>query len=200
MGIADTFTLLIIGIVLSMDAFAVSIAQGACLNKVNFTYALKIGATFGLFQAFMPIVGWTAGATFNDVICRLDHWIALILLSAVGINMIRVGFKGEESSQVNELSCPTNKRGQRTNKALLLLGVATSIDALAVGFTFKALCIPIIPSAVVIGLITFIISGSGIYLGKKSSAFLEGRVEIAGGILLILIGLKIFIEHIVKGI
>ena len=176
---------------LSMDALAVSITNGLIIKKLQFRHALRIAVFFGLFQAIMPVLGWAAGYTFREMICAFDHWIALGLLSFIGIKMIvesrRLG-KDEETKDCQHL--PT----------LLIMAVATSIDALAVGISFAFLEVSIIGPIVIIGAITFAVCLAGVYVGNRSGHFFEGKFELAGGVILIGIGIKIAVEHIVKNI
>lgn len=175
-----------IGIGLSMDAFAVSVSGGMNLKKVKVSNALKVGLCFGLFQALMPLTGWfAAGSLFNTYIEKFDRWIALILLGYIGGKMLYDSFfkkNDEESIDINN------------NLTLLLLGIATSIDALMVGVTFVSdfKGLGIINPISIIGITTLLISFFGVYFGKKSGDLLGNKSTIAGGIILILIGLKIF--------
>lgn len=175
-----------IGIGLSMDAFAVSICGGMNCKKVRFTNSLKVGLCFGIFQALMPFIGWfAAGSLFSSYIEKFDKWIALILLGFIGGKMLYDGiFKKDDDECVNINNIIT----------LLILGVATSIDALMVGVTFVTSFkgTEIINPISIIGVTTFLISFFGVYLGKKSGDVLGNKSAIAGGIILILIGLKIF--------
>lgn len=175
-----------IGIGLSMDAFAVSVSN--CMNqkKIKITNALKVGLCFGIFQALMPLVGWfAAGSLFNTYIEKFDKWIALILLGYIGGKMLYDGiFKKDKDECID-----TNN-----NLTLLLLGIATSIDALMVGVTFVSdfKGLNIVNPISIIGLTTFLISCFGVYLGKKFGDILGNKSVIAGGIILLLIALKIF--------
>lgn len=190
----DYFSVVGIAVGLSMDALAVSITNGALTKRVTPRFALKIAFFFGLFQSVMPTAGWLIGKAGESVISAVDHWVALILLGYIGINMIVESRK----KKVAGLECV--RQDDIPMKTLLTLSVATSIDALATGV--------ILPSAVgastatlmavsvlLIGLITFIICFAGVYVGKKFGTLCAGRAEILGGIVLIVIGLKIFIEH-----
>jgi manganese efflux pump family protein len=179
--------IIFIGIGLAMDSFAVSIANGIKVKEIKIKYSLKIALAFGFFQAFMPLVGWLIGSTLKVFISSVDHWIAFILLGLIGIKMIYESFKIKDEKQPQLLS----------NKILVLQSVATSIDALIVGTSLAFLNFPIIISVVLIGLITFMFSFSGVYIGKRFGSFLESKAEIAGGLILIAIGLKILISHLI---
>ena len=179
--------LILIAIGLSMDAFAVSISSAMTIDKLRYRDAAKFGIFFGAFQALMPLTGYLAGKTFSQYIVALDHWVAFILLGFIGGKMLYEAIKGEEEETAdNPLSF----------KVLLVLAIATSIDALAVGVTFAFMQINILSSVLLIGLITFVISTVGALIGKKAGNLLGHRAEIAGGIILILIGAKILIEHL----
>lgn len=189
----DFITIIFIAFGLSMDAFAVSIANGAILKKVTKNEALKIGAYFGGFQAFMPLLGWSLGVRFQNYITEIDHWIALLLLGFIGGKMI---YETLKENKKGESQCEAYKSQEAlSNKTLIILSVATSIDALAVGISFAFLKVSIIQSIVTIGLITFIICFLGVLIGKKCGQFLKTKAEFLGGTVLILIGIKIFIEH-----
>ena len=180
-------TIVIIAIGLAMDAFAVSIVSGAAYKQLNIKHAFRLALFFGGFQAFMPIVGFLAGLTVKQHIANYDHWIAFALLSAVGGKMIY------ESSKIK----PAEQNLQPFNlPVLLVLSVATSIDALAVGITLSLLRISIIMAAVIIGLITFVLSYIGVFIGKNVGHFFESKIEALGGIILIAIGFKILLEHL----
>ncbi|KOR23800.1 manganese efflux pump [Clostridium sporogenes] len=189
----DLVSVILISIGLSMDAFAVSITNGAMTNKVTASEGIRIGLFFGGFQAMMPLIGWAIGINFQSYIEALDHWIALILLSIIGGKMIYDSIKDNQ----DEIACDYKGGEKRclNNKTLTLLAIATSIDALAVGVSFAFLKVSIINTIIIIGLITFIICFVGVMIGKKCGKLLKKRAEILGGIVLILIGVKIFIEH-----
>lgn len=188
----DLVTIILIAIGLSMDAFAVSITNGAMIDKVTAKEALRVGVFFGGFQALMPLIGWAAGVKFERYITAIDHWIALILLSIIGGKMIYESIKGGEP----EIACDyVGEKRCLSNKTLVILAIATSIDALAVGVSFAFLKTSIISSIIIIGIITFIICFLGVLIGKKCGELLKKRAEILGGVVLIIIGLKIFIEH-----
>jgi len=180
-------TIVFIAFGLAMDAFAVSITSGITIKHLNINNALKIATFFGLFQAIMPLIGWLAGLSLRDFISGIDHWIAFGLLSLIGCKMIYESTKVEPSEkEINPLSI----------YVLLILSVATSIDALAVGISFSLLNIPIAFSIIVIGAVTFLLSFSGVFIGNRSGNLFEGKIEIVGGLILIGIGIKILIEHL----
>lgn len=180
--------LLLIAIGLSMDAFAVSICKGLSVSKMKLRHALICGAWFGLFQAIMPTLGFLLGRQFEKYITSFDHWIAFGLLLIIGGNMIREALSKEEEKVDSSFSA----------KALFPLAVATSIDALAVGVSFAFLGIGtrIIPAVIFIGVITFLFSMLGVKLGNLFGTKYKSAAEITGGIVLILIGLKILLEHL----
>ena len=178
------FELFLIGIGLSMDAFAVSICKGLSMQKIDKTYTLCIGLFFGGFQALMPLTGYFLGSQFSGYIEQFDHWIAFVLLALIGFNMIK------ESREEEEPYAGVNF------KELLILAVATSIDALAVGVTFAFLQVNIVPAITIIGCTTFVISIAGVYVGNVFGARYKSRAELTGGVILILIGLKILLEHL----
>lgn len=182
-------TILILSFGLAMDAFAVSITNGMCYKQFKRREMVLTAFTFGLFQAFMPVIGYIIGNTFYETISFLDHWIALILLSIIGINMILEGIKSYKNT---EYVC---KIENFTIKTLLIQGVATSIDALAVGISFAVTKTNIVQASISIGLITFVCCLCGTMLGKKFDVLLKEKAEIFGGSILIFIGLKIFVEH-----
>lgn len=178
--------IIIIAVALAMDAFAVSLSSGVVIPKVKFRHALKIGFMFGLFQAVMPLIGYAGGSIFAEQISRFDHWIAFGLLILIGGKMIHEALSDDEDEATNPLQI----------KVLTTLAIATSIDALAVGVTFSVLSISIWSGVVIIGLITFILSMAGVFMGHRFSHRLGSRAEIFGGVVLIILGFKILIEHI----
>lgn len=178
--------LFLIAVGLSMDAFAVSICKGLSMQKLNLRHALIIGAYFGGFQALMPLAGYLLGVRFQNAITAYDHWIAFILLAVIGGNMIKEALDEEEES------CDASV----AFRDMLLLAVATSIDALAVGVTFAFLRVQIIPAITFIGCTTFVLSVAGVKVGTVFGARYKSRAELTGGLILILIGLKILIEHL----
>lgn len=181
-------TIILIAIALAMDAFAVSIASGVTIKKMHLHHALRIAGFFGIFQAIMPVAGWSIGRFAAQSIRNWDHWIALALLVCVGVKMIHEALQTEEEKE--ERSDPLDLY------ILLTLSFATSIDAAAVGITMSFLNVTIIQPALIIGIITFLISFVGIYIGKKTGHLFGRKIEIFGGIVLIGIGIKIVIEHL----
>lgn len=177
--------LFVIAVGLSMDAFAVAICKGLSLQKLRWKDALVTGVYFGGFQAGMPFVGYLLGANFQDVIRSVDHWIAFVLLGVIGGNMILESRKEAEQMDASF--------GVRT---MLPLAVATSIDALAVGVGFAFLQVDILPAVCLIGVVTFIFSLAGIKIGHVFGAKYKARAEVIGGIILILMGGKILLEHL----
>ncbi len=175
-------TIIFIAIGLAMDAFAVSITSGAAYKELHVKHTLRIALFFGGFQAIMPILGYFAGQQIIKYVAAYDHWIAFGLLTAIGLKMIW------ESRQLEKSS-----KDPSQIIVLLALAIATSIDALAVGFTLSLLTVPILLNAIIIGVITFILSLAGVYIGKKIGHLFENKIEIIGGIVLIIIGLKILI-------
>jgi putative Mn2+ efflux pump MntP len=184
----DIITIIAIAFGLAMDAFAVSITSGITINRLKINHALKIALFFGLFQAIMPLVGWLAGLSLRGFIAEIDHWIAFGLLSFIGCKMIYESIAVQSSEkQINPLNI----------YVLLMLSVATSIDALAVGVSFAFLKISIVTPVMVIGTITFVLSFLGVFVGNRIGHFFENKIEIAGGLVLIGIGVKILIEHLI---
>ncbi len=178
------FELLVLAIALAMDAFAVAICKGLSQKQMSWKNALLAGLYFGGFQAGMPLIGYFLGVQFKDLITRCDHWIAFTLLVFIGINMIKES--REESEEMND---------SFDMKTMLLLAVATSIDALAVGVTFAFLTVDIVPAVSIIGVITFVLSFVGIKIGNVFGTKYKSKAEMAGGIVLILMGTKILLEH-----
>ena len=178
--------LLLIAIGLSMDAFSVSICKGLTTRKFSWRMALVCGLWFGLFQALMPIIGYFLGAQFQEMIEAYDHWIAFGLLFLIGANMIREAIWGKEEQQDGSLGF----------KTMLLLAIATSIDALAVGVSFACIQVKLWSSVLIIGLTTFVFSVLGVKIGNVFGSRYEKSASIVGGIILILIGLKILLEHL----
>lgn len=176
-----------LAVALSMDAFAVAVANGAVIKELHPKHALRISLFFGAFQAGMPLVGWLVGRTFSSAIAAWDHWIAFGLLAFIGGRMIR------ESRDLNKEEC---KNCQHL-PTLILLSVATSIDALAVGLSFAFLGTPIVEPVVIIGSITFLLSLAGLFIGSRMGHFGEDKWELLGGIVLIGIGVKILLEHLI---
>ena len=180
--------LFIIAVGLSMDACAVSICKGLSVQKVTFKHAATCGSYFGAFQALMPVIGFVLGVQFRSLITGIDHWIALVLLGLIGANMIREALSGEEE----EVNCSFCFR------AMLPLAIATSIDALAVGVTFAAMDIgsKIVFAVIFIGVVTFLLSAIGVKIGNLFGMKFKSKAELFGGIVLVLMGLKIFLEDL----
>lgn len=181
---------LLLGVGLAMDAFAVSICKGLAMRKVNKKQAFVIALFFGGFQAIMPTVGWFLCKGFQNYIEAFDHWIAFALLAFIGAKMIVETLSEKEEDVVVEKMDPPLDM-----KEMLMLAIATSIDALAVGISLAALDRPIVESATIIGVVTFIISIVGVYIGNFFGNRYKKRAELAGGIILVLIGVKILCEH-----
>ncbi len=182
MGIMELF---ILAAGLSMDAFAVSICKGLSLGKISAKHMAVAGAWFGGFQALMPLIGYLLGSFFTEMVEKYDHWIAFILLIFIGGNMIREAFGEEEKID-----------GSMTVKSMFLLAVATSIDALAVGVTFAFLKVSILPAVVFIGVTTFVFSAAGVKIGSIFGTKYHAKAELLGGVVLIIIALKILLEGI----
>ena len=183
--------LLLVGVGLSMDAFAVSICQGISMTKIKWGHALTVGLYFGGFQALMPFTGWMLGSQFAGRIQQYDHWVAFVLLLLIGGNMIREALSGEE----DEAEDAAIGAGL-DHKKLFLMAIATSIDALAVGVTFAFLDTAILPAIGIIGTTTFFISVAGVAMGCWFGARYKKRAEITGGVILVLLGVKILLEHL----
>lgn len=183
MGLIELF---LIAVGLSMDAFAVSVCKGLAMPKCTFKKAAIVGLWFGGFQALMPAIGYILGAQFQEAIASIDHWIAFVLLALIGGNMIHEALDNDEEEADASLDV----------KTMFLLAVATSIDALAIGITFAFLKVNIIPAVCFIGIVTFIISFAGVKIGNIFGARYKNKAEIVGGIILILLGLKILLEHL----
>lgn len=179
--------LLILAIGLSMDAFAVSICKGLSVKELKVKHMAFAGLYFGGFQAIMPLIGYFLGANFQHLIENFDHWIAFILLILIGGNMIREAFGKDEEEEMDASFGP---------KSMLPLAVATSIDALAVGVTFAFLQVRIVPAVSFIGIITFLCSFIGVKIGHVFGTKYKSKAEIVGGVILILIGIKILLEHL----
>lgn len=189
MGLVELF---FIAVGLSMDAFAVAICLGLSMQKVSLKKSITVGLYFGGFQAIMPMIGYILGAQFADKITFLDHWIAFLLLCLIGGNMIKESFEKEGCPN----GCTDKKEQPLTLKKMIPLAIATSIDALAVGISFSFLKVDIIPAALSIGATTLLISMGGVKIGNVFGTKYKSKAELTGGIILILIGLKILLEHI----
>ena len=182
----EIFEIILIGLGLGMDAFAVAICKGLAMKKMNWNKAIVIGIYFGFFQAIMPGVGYLLGMNFQNVIISIDHWIAFFLLGSIGINMIKEAYSREKNDFDDCIDI----------KIMIILAVATSIDALAIGVTFAFLQVNIVLSIVLIGLIAFFLSVIGVRLGNLFGNKFKIQAEIFGGIILIFMGVKILIEHL----
>ena len=183
MGLLELF---VIAVGLSMDAFAVSICKGLSVRKLKPKHALTVGVYFGGFQMLMPLIGFALGVRFQSFITSIDHWIAFVLLGLIGANMIRESREQDEENLSDSFSFGT----------MLPLAVATSIDALAVGVTFAFLQVSILPAVCFIGATTFILSCIGIRIGHVFGLKYKSRAELFGGVVLILMGIKILLEHL----
>ncbi len=186
------FELFLIAVGLSMDAFAVSICKGLAMPKCTVKNAGIVGLYFGGFQAGMPLIGYILGVQFKDLITSVDHWIAFILLGIIGFNMVK-----EARESFKECDCCGDEADAALDaKTMLGLAVATSIDALAVGVTFAFLQVNIVPAVSFIGVITFTLSALGVKIGNVFGTKYKGKAELAGGVILILMGCKILLEHL----
>ena len=182
----DLITLLTLAVGLSMDAFAVSVCKGLAMRKASIGKCTIIGLWFGGFQALMPTIGFFLGTQFKDQITSIDHWIAFVLLGLIGANMVKEALSDEEEESDASLAV----------KEMFMLAVATSIDALAVGITFAFLNVHIVSAASIIGVCTFVISFAGVKIGNIFGTKYKSKAELAGGIILILLGFKILFEHL----
>ena len=178
--------LLIIAVGLGMDSFSVAVCKGLSMKKMNVKNAIKIGVFFGFFQGLMPLIGFLLGQTFRNFITNVDHWLAFLLLGIIGINMIREAFS-DNSEEIDD---------KIDAKNLCILGIATSIDALVVGITFAIMNVNIIVACLLITITTFIMSIVGVKIGNVFGRKFEKKAEILGGVILILIGIKILLEHL----
>jgi manganese efflux pump family protein len=183
----DLFSIILIAVGLAMDAFAVSIAKGIVINHDRRKTGLLLGGFFGGFQMLMPAIGWLIGLSFKEIIMGVDHWIAFGLLAFIGLKMIYDTTKKEKENEKNTLKLHT----------LLILAVATSIDALMVGLSFAFLETPILEPIIAIGLITFLLSLSGFYFGCGIGRIFGNKIKIIGGLILIAIGIKILLDHLI---
>ena len=183
------FDIFLIGIGLSMDAFAVAVCKGLCMKRINYKHTIVIALFFGGFQALMPLIGYFLGTFFESYITAVDHWIAFALLMYIGGKMLYDTLRSDEE----EIVCPVISR--LNIKELFLLAIATSIDALAVGITFSFYKDTNIFSNIsIIGVTTFIIAAAGVAIGNKFGTRFKKKAEIAGGVILVLIGAKILLE------
>lgn len=177
--------LFVIAVGLSMDAFAVSVCKGLSVQKVKPKHYLIVAAYYGGFQALMPLLGYLLGVRFEAMVANVDHWIAFVLLGLIGANMVRESRAGEEKLD-----------DSFTVSTMLILAVATSIDALAIGVTFAFLGVNIVEAIILIGITTGIISGVGLKIGNVFGSRYKSKAEMAGGIVLILMGIKILVQHL----
>jgi putative Mn2+ efflux pump MntP len=184
-GIAE---LMILAVGLSMDAFAVSICKGLAMPNLSKKAMVIVGLWFGSFQALMPIMGYFLGFQFREKITAIDHWIAFILLTIIGVNMIKESFAREDVCEETDAALDV--------KTMFVLAIATSIDALAIGITFAFLDVQIGQAALLIGLTTFVISAAGVKMGNIFGIKYKTKAELAGGIILIVLGVKILLEHL----
>ena len=183
-----TIELILLSIGLAMDAFAVAICKGLNMRKMNYKNALILALFFGGFQALMPAIGYLLGKQFEKYITSIDHWIAFILLSIIGIQMIAESFKKDDDKEED---------ADKLNlKEYFMLAIATSIDALAVGISLAFLSVSLVKSVSFIGIITFVISFFGVFIGNRFGARFKNKAEFAGGAILILIALKILLGHL----
>ena len=183
----ELMTIIVIAVGLAMDAFVVSIVSGSTYRQLHVKHALRMALFFGAFQAFMPLIGSLAGLSLKDYIQNYDHWVAFGLLAAVGGKMIYESFKIKTDEENPD---PSNIF------VLLVLSVATSIDALAIGITLSLITSSVTLAVIIIGLITFVLSYAGVLIGKRFGHFFENRIEALGGLVLIGIGVKIVFEHL----
>ncbi|MBQ8863691.1 MAG: manganese efflux pump [Rikenellaceae bacterium] len=181
--------LLIIAVGLAMDAFAVAIGKGLSVCRVRPRHIITTGVWFGGFQALMPLVGWALGVSFATTVKSVDHWIAFVLLGLIGANMIRESVSKDEEC---------NHDGDFSPRAMLPMAVATSIDALAVGVSFAFLGVNMWQAAAIIGIVTFALSAAGVRLGCSLGCRFKHRAEMAGGVILVLMGIKILVEHLTQ--
>ena len=179
-------SLFLIAVGLSMDACAVAICKGLAMQKSSFKKSMLVGFWFGSFQALMPAIGYLLGSQFEKYIVNIDHWVAFILLGIIGGNMIKEALSKETECADSSLAA----------KDMFLLAIATSIDALAVGVTFAFLQVQIVPAVLFIGIITFVLSTIGVKIGNVFGCRFKSKAELAGGIILIIMGTKILLEHL----
>ena len=182
----EVLELLLLSIGLAMDAFAVSVCKGISMKKMNWKKAIIIGLYFGGFQALMPTIGYFLGAAFQSLITSIDHWIAFILLGIIGGGMIKESFGDDEENRNDDVSF----------KTMIVLAIATSIDALAIGITFAFLNVNLVLAISLIGIITFILSVFGTKIGNRFGDKYEKKAEFLGGVILVLLGIKILLEHL----
>ncbi len=182
----NTIDLILLSVALAMDAFAVALCKGLAIRDLNLKKCLTVGLWFGAFQGGMPLIGFLLGVNFSEYIQAYDHWIAFVLLGLIGGNMIKEAFSNEEDKEDDSLNF----------KSMIVLSIATSIDALAVGVTFAFLQVNIVIAVLSIGIITFTLSAIGVKLGSIFGYKFKSKAEIFGGVVLIIIGTKILLEHL----
>ena len=178
--------LLLIAVGLAMDAFAVSVCKGLSLKEMEWKKAVTVGLYFGVFQALMPAVGYFLGTTFESLVTQIDHWIAFVLLGFIGINMLKEALDKDKEESNDKVDF----------KTMFVLAIATSIDALAIGITFAFLKVNVLLATLLIGIITFVLSIIGVKIGNKFGDKYERKAEVIGGMILILMGIKILFEHL----
>jgi putative Mn2+ efflux pump MntP len=183
--------ILLIALSLSADCFAVSISSGGTMKYINIRHIFRMAFFFGVFQAIMPVIGFFLGLNLINYISKIDHWIAFIILVAIGTKMIY------ESKKIDELNCNENRGCPFGFKTLIILAVATSVDALAIGFTFSLIKTSILLPVIIIGAISFIMSIAGNAIGYTGKHFFENRMETIAGVILVLLGFKTLISHII---
>ncbi|MDD6213961.1 MAG: manganese efflux pump MntP family protein [Firmicutes bacterium] len=188
MNSQDIISVFLIAIGLAMDAFSVAVTDGIVIGRVKARQAIKIGLFFGVFQFFMPCIGFLLGTAFARYIKAFDHWVAFILLVFVGGKMIFEALTEKDEAEA--------VKDPLSNKTLTVLAIATSIDALAVGVTFATVEIPLFAAAAIIGVVAFVLSFAGVYIGSKCGNLFGNKAEIAGGVVLVGIGVKILVEHL----
>lgn len=180
------FEILLVGIGLAMDAFAVSICKGLSMKKMSWKNAIIIALYFGIFQALMPLIGYFLGMTFESIVTTFDHWVAFALLTLLGGGMIKESFDNEDEKKNDKIDF----------KTMVVLAIATSIDALAIGITFAFFDVNIVLAISLIGIITFIISILGVKIGNRFGDKYQNKAQLLGGIILVLLGFKILLEHL----
>lgn len=194
------FDIFLIAIGLAMDAFAVAICKGLNMNRFKINHSMIIALFFGVFQAFMPVIGWFLGSRFQQYIVSVDHWIVFVLLFIIGVNMLKETFKEEtnccDDSTIVSNQSICNRKDNLNIKQLIVLSIATSIDALAVGITFALNDVNVPRAILIIGIITFLLSFIGVIIGNKFGDKYEKKATLIGGILLILMGTKILASHL----
>lgn len=182
----EIYEILLIGIGLAMDAFAVSICKGLSMKKMNWKNAIIIALYFGVFQALMPLIGYFLGMTFESIVTTFDHWVAFELLTLIGGGMIKESFDDEDDKKNDKVDF----------KTMVVLAIATSIDALAIGITFAFFDVNIVLAVSIIGIITVIISVLGVKIGNRFGDKYQNKAQLMGGIILVLLGFKILFEHL----